>query len=276
MRRRLLFLLSLSAILWFGVGCNRLPEGELVAETSEPGYEEGRRLLRQGKEQEALAAFTRVIEFRSDGAPESHLEVGLLYDEEMKDPISAIYHFRKYLALKPNAPQSDLVRQRIDNSIKDFARTLPAQPLENQALRNDLLDVVESLKRENNRLKDEIAMTRSNASLNGSSRPMVADLSAPSRPSPTARATNSPISIVPMNADEDRVTARPTRPEAAPPQPAKTGLMHTVAKGDTLYGLARKYYNSAARVNDILAANRGSLNSVNDPLQIGMQLVIPE
>ncbi len=275
-RRLLLLLLSLSASLWFGAGCNRLPEGELVAETNEPGYEEGRRLLRQGKEQEALASFTRVIESRSDGAPESHLEVGLLYDEEIKDPIAAIYHFRKYLELKPNSPQSDLVRQRIDNSIKNFARTLPAQPLENQIMRNDLLDVVESLKKENNRLKDEVAMLRSNASLGGSSRPMVADLTSPARSSAAVRSATSPISIVPMNDEAARPTARPTRPEDAAARPAQSGRTHVVAKGDTLYGLARKYYNSSARVNDIVAANRGILNSVNDPLQIGMQLVIPQ
>lgn len=274
-RRLLLLLLSLSASLWFGAGCNRLPEGELVAETNEPGYEEGRRLLRQGKQQEALASFTRVIESRSDGAPESHLEVGLLFDEEIKDPIAAIYHFRKYLELKPNSPQSDLVRQRIDNSIKNFARTLPAQPLENQIMRNDLLDVVEDLKKENNRLKDEVAMYRSNASLAGSSRPMVADLTSPTRSTTATRASTSPISIVPMNDEAERPLLRPTRPEevAARPVPGRT---HTVAKGDTLYGLARKYYNSSARVNDIVAANRGILNSVNDPLQIGMQLVIPQ
>jgi nucleoid-associated protein YgaU len=248
----------------------------MVAETSEPGYEEGRRLLRQGKEQAALAAFSRVIETRSDGAPESHLEVGLLYEEEIKDPISAIYHFRKYLELKPNSPQSDLVRQQIDNSIKSFARTLPAQPLENQILRNDLLDVVENLKRENNRLKDEVANLRSNSAFAETSRGTVADLSQPARSPATSPIKPSPFTSVPISDLEDRPTAPPTRPEAAPTRVATSGRIHAVVKGDTLYGLARRYYNSPARVQDIVAANRGSLNSVNDPLQIGMQLVIPE
>lgn len=264
------------ACLWLGPGCNRLPEGELVAENNEPSYEEGRRLLRQGKEQAALAAFSRVIESRSDGAPESHLEVGLLYEEEIKDPIAAIFHFRKYLELKPNSPQSDLVRQQIDNSIKSFARTLPAQPLENQILRNDLLDVVEKLKKENNRLKDEVAGLRGNTTLAGVSRGSVADLSAAPRATNPTPARTSPITSVPISELVERPASRPTRPEAVPAQAPSSGRIHAVVKGDTLYGLARRYYNSPARVKDIVAANRGSLNSANDPLRIGMRLVIPE
>ena len=87
--------------------------------------------------------------------PESHLEVGLLYQLEVKDPIAAIYHFRRFLELKPNSPQADLVRGRIDAATRNFARTLPAQPLENQLIRNDHLDVIETLQRENTRLKEQ-------------------------------------------------------------------------------------------------------------------------
>ena len=143
MRQLRQFIIPLVCVGLLLPGCNRLPEGETVAEINEPAYEEGKRLIRQGREQAALASFARVIESRKDGAPESHLEVGLLYENEVKDPIRAIYHFRRYLELKPNSPQADLVRGRIEGATRDFARTLPAQPLENQTLRNDLLDVVD-------------------------------------------------------------------------------------------------------------------------------------
>lgn len=52
------------------------------------------------------------------------------------------------------------------------------------------------------------------------------------------------------------------------------GNVHTVAKGDTLYSLARRYYGADARWRDIYNANRGKLRSP-DAIQIGMQLVIP-
>lgn len=260
---------------WFVTGCGRLPEGEMIAEVSEPSFEEGKRLLRQGKQQAALAAFTRVIDARRDGAPESHLEVGLLYQLEIKDPVSAIYHFRRHLELKPNSPQADLVRQRIDAATRDFARTLPAQPMENQILRNDLLDVVEQLKRENTRLKDEVALLRNHAAqAGGATRPAVADLGggASGPPPRQAAVASSPFSSVPLN--DAPVVARPTRPEAAPPA-ITGGKKHTVVKGDTLYNLARRYYSNPSRAKDIYAANRNVMRSDSD-LQIGMELVIPD
>ena len=59
--------------------------------------------------------FLKVIQKRGlNESPESHLEVGLLYQFHFKDPIAAIFHYRKFRELKPNSPQADLVRQRID------------------------------------------------------------------------------------------------------------------------------------------------------------------
>ena len=49
---------------------------------------------------------------------------------------------------------------------------------------------------------------------------------------------------------------------------------HTVVKGDTLYALARCYYDSAQRWKDIYEANRDRLTDP-DLLLIGEVLVIP-
>jgi nucleoid-associated protein YgaU len=52
--------------------------------------------------------------------------------------------------------------------------------------------------------------------------------------------------------------------------------IHTVRTGDTLYNIARQYYDTAstARVNAIYEANRDVLRSTTD-LRPGMQLRIP-
>lgn len=273
-----LFVVSL-ALMLAGAGCDRLPKTEQVAEINEPDYVEGQRLLRQGNEQAALAAFTRVIHARPDDAPESHLEVGLLFLQEVKDPIAAIYHFRRYLELKPNSQSRDLVQQRIEVAIRDFARTLPAQPMENQMMRNDLLDVVERLQVENTRLKDEVAMLRAVTSADGPvALRQTANVSAArSSPavvvdSPAESARPSRFTAAPDEQAVQRQTAPPTRPTSALPTSQR---IHTVVKGDTLYSLARRYYRNSTRAKDIYAANRGQMRSQND-LQIGMQLVIPE
>ena len=49
---------------------------------------------------------------------------------------------------------------------------------------------------------------------------------------------------------------------------------HTVAKGDTLYSLARQYYGDQRRWKDIYNANRSTINDPN-MIRVGQRLVIP-
>ncbi|MCO6436964.1 MAG: LysM peptidoglycan-binding domain-containing protein [Phycisphaerae bacterium] len=49
---------------------------------------------------------------------------------------------------------------------------------------------------------------------------------------------------------------------------------HQVAKGDTLFGLARLYYNDQRRWKDIYEANRAALPDPNR-IRVGQKLVIP-
>ena len=49
---------------------------------------------------------------------------------------------------------------------------------------------------------------------------------------------------------------------------------HTVAKGDTLYALARRYYSDQRRWKDIFAANRDSIGDANK-IRVGQRLMIP-
>lgn len=156
---RLLCWLCLSLTLAL-TGCDRPSGLPFTSEDNDPDYTRGKQLIRQGREQEALAAFLRVIATRNDEAPESHLEAALLYQQQLKDPIAAIYHFRKYLELQPNSRQAALVRQRIDAAKRDFARTLPAHPLEDASVKLEFMDQLERLQRENDDLKAEITALR--------------------------------------------------------------------------------------------------------------------
>ena len=71
---------------------------------------------------------------------------------------------------------------------------------------------------------------------------------------------------------DDYVAQAPPPSTFEPVQPsAKT---HVVIKGDTLYGLARMYYNNASRWRDIYQANGTSLSDPNR-IRIGQELVIP-
>jgi LysM repeat protein len=207
----------LALVLMLGwAGCGDSERFSYASEADEPNYREGQSLLKAGRRQEALTAFLKVIDKRRDDAPESHLEVGLLYAQHINDPLSAIYHFRKYLALRPNSPQAPLVRQRIDAAIRDFARTLPAQPLDSSQLqRVDLVATLDRLKQENEALKQQLADTRAGRGL--------PPLAAAAEPASTVQARTAPApasETVSFSVDSAAVPTVRTRP--APATPVRT------------------------------------------------------
>ena len=52
------------------------------------------------------------------------------------------------------------------------------------------------------------------------------------------------------------------------------GSTHLVAKGDTLFALARRYYSDQSRWKDIWEANRSAVPNP-DQIRVGQELVIP-
>jgi tetratricopeptide (TPR) repeat protein len=120
--------------------CACAPNGlEVVGETDEKQYQLAKDYQGQGRTEEALSAFLRVIDARRD-APESHFEAGYIYLDSMKDPVKAIYHFDRYLQFKPQSPQATQVRQLIETAQKEFARQLPAHPYQGELDRIDLME----------------------------------------------------------------------------------------------------------------------------------------
>lgn len=300
LRRRLLPLAAAVALALGLAGCGDDGRRSYATETDEPYYRQAEQMKRAGRQQEALSAYLKVIEKRGDDAPESHLEAGLVYLHHIRDPIAAIYHFRKYLALRPNSPLAPQVKQRIDAAIRDFARTLPAQPLETQLQRVDLIAAMDKLKLENDLLKQRIADLQAgresgadiasaetpaertvgtasgapvsaqagdanNFSLNLDSIPTVRTRPSPARPQPAApAATTRPSS-----------SAAQKQPATATPPSTRGARTHTVTKGDTLMSLSLRYYGTRSRWRDIYQANRATMKNESD-LRAGAQLTIPQ
>ncbi len=298
MRTRL-FSFVMLVLLLVVAGCERADVAVFTVEGDEPGYRRGKDLIKQGRNQEALSEFLKVIEKRGiNNSPESHLEVGILYQFHIKDPISAIYHYRKFRELKPNSQQADLVRQRIDAAVRDFARSLPVQPLENQLDRLDMSELAKRLQIENDKLKLDLAAARAGRILPAQEGETAVEdapvQNMPARQGPVAVANLSPVQL--SNEDDEAVQAPvPVRPPVNPPsrvsqaantpRPAPTPppsnrttgayRRHVVAKGDTLYSLAQKYYGNRSRWKDIYAANRDVMRSPDD-YKIGLELKIPQ
>lgn len=277
-----------------GTGCAPQTALPYTAEVDDADYRRGKELLRMGRDSDALKQFLKVIDQRGGAAAESHMEAGILYHKHIKDPISAIYHYRRYRELRPNTEQARLVLQSIDACIRDFARTLPAQPLDNQVARTDLMDAIDRLQRENLQLKEQLAAAR--AAILETSRQPAAGFVEPSQggfvvdpvePGPVARQPvpeySAPVGVTPVTPTPTPTpTPRPpvqqvVTPPTPPPPPVNMAGMrrHVVQKGDTLQSISLRYYGTRSRFRDIYAANRDVMPN-EGTLRIGMELRIPQ
>ncbi len=173
-----------------------------------------------------------------------HLELGLLYDDKLGDPISAIYHYRQYLELKPDSPKRPLVENFIDRAKLNLIAKIPQAPL---AEPGDLARIQ----------SEKAALLQENATL----QQRVSELEKALAGQPVAAAPQPPA---------PPPVSTPTEPPVARP----TVRTHTVQKSDTLYSLAEKYYGSKSDWAKIYAANRQTMRSPNE-LKVGQQLVIP-
>src|SRR5215472_10331612 len=76
-------------------------------------------LMQDADNKSAKGDFERAVnlyEAALDDSPrgaEVHYKLALLYDDKLNDPVSALYHFKRYLALSPNGAHAKDVRDSI-------------------------------------------------------------------------------------------------------------------------------------------------------------------
>ena len=76
-------------------------------------------LMQDADSKSASGDFQRAInlyEAALDDSPrcaEIHYKLALLYDDKLNDPVSALHHFKRYLALSPNGPHANEVTKSI-------------------------------------------------------------------------------------------------------------------------------------------------------------------
>jgi len=281
-RRGVLIIAILGAALL--AGCGERERAGVSAETEEPYYLQGKQLLRQGRTPEALNAFLKAIDRRGENpSPESHLEVGILHLNHTKDYLAACYHFRRYLKAQPNSKQTPYVLGMVEAAKREFARTVPGRPLEDQSVRMGLDEEIGRVRRENEELRAEVAVLRGGGAVPVARSARLIALPPEIRvaPPPVATVMDSPIVPAPASrppAPPPPAAAAmfPPRDPGSPSTPARSatpaGRTHTVVARDTLYSIARRYN---VRVEEIAAANPATIPTVGAPLRVGTVLKIP-
>ena len=246
MKKHLIRLLLILLLPMLVSSCGQ--SGPIVEEVDDSAFQRGRSFLKVGKDEEALDEFLSVTR-RTINCPKSHLEVGRLFLtlKSRKDPISAIYHFRRFLLLEKDSREAPKVEQLIVSAEREIIRDLPGEPY------SDYLDSL-TLRDENVKLTREVSDLRARLGLplSGNSLPPVNSISTPVKSSVT----------------------KPTLPTKTNTTPSARARTYKVKQGDSLYAISRKLYGDSSYIDLIYQANRQSLPS-KDSLKLGQTLLIP-
>lgn len=246
----------------------------IVEETEEQQFKLAKDFQSQGRYEDALITYLGLIAYRHE-SPESHLEVGYIYLQTLKDPIRSIYHFDRYLELKPESQRAPQVKQLIETAKLAFLRQLPTKPFQGDMDRLDLLEVIADLRDENSALKqkynralDELARVQKSLNITEPD-----DLSVYTD---TSTRLSSSASMMGSPNFEANSVNQPTniQSEDSPIDPRLIPKSYVVQSGDTLSKISKRFYGTANRWNDIYQANRDRLSSARS-LRVGQELLIP-
>jgi LysM repeat protein len=213
-------------------------------EEKEPHFVLGKGRINAMDYQGAVQAFEESLEANPRSAA-AHFELGWLYDEKESDPAAAIYHYRQYLKLSPNAGNAEVIRQRIESCKQQLAADvlpLPSTPAAQKQI-NQLIE-------QNQQLQDEVNKWRAwyasqPAGKNASPSPLNSGV-APVAANPAATSPASNASS-PSGRQGERASAGTAASRPAP-------RTHKVAAGETAVRIARQYGIS---LDALLAANPG-------------------
>ena len=198
--------------------------------------------------QGAIEAFEQALEAnpRSGAA---HLELGWLFAKNEADPAAAIYHYEKFLKLRPDADNVETIRGHIFRLKQELAKgVLPIPPS------TEIQRQMEQLADENRQLRDQVGKLQIAASqVSSNNRTVVASstIALPDHVSATARPSGGTTAA--LRTDRVAIATR----------------AHKVQAGDTPVAIARRYN---VKLDALLTANP-SLNPRR--MQVGQSLVIP-
>src|SRR5258706_8647322 len=149
-------LFSFTPVIFFSLAlCGCFPSGSgQVDEEKEPHFLAGKSRVSGMDYPGAIEAFEKALEVNPRSAA-AHYELGILFAEKANQPATAIYHYEKFLELRPGAGNADVVQQHILALKQELAKgllPLPATP--------DVQQRLDQLADENRRLKEGLERIR--------------------------------------------------------------------------------------------------------------------
>lgn len=110
----------MAAVVLAAAGCSRGVAWMDQKDLSLPLVQRAADRVAEGDIESAVRLYHKALE-QEPNAARAHLDLAFLLQEHRKDYIGAIYHYRRYLELRPDAEKKDLVEERIRLAEQLFA-----------------------------------------------------------------------------------------------------------------------------------------------------------
>ena len=217
--------------------------------------EENNPRIRKGLEQAQLKQWNEAIRHFKVALSENaelarpDLELALIYHQQKKNYIRAIYHYERYLEKRPNSEKAELIADWIRQAKISLAAEIGQSS-------GDISQEIIRLTRENNLLRKQLSR-----------------MAAPgihSKPLPTKAPSVEKIAPV-VSPDPTPVSAKPI---ARIQTPAPIPETYQVLPGDTLSRIAKTVYGDSGKWEEIYGANLDKMKNEND-LKAGQIITIP-
>jgi len=221
------------------------------------------RSFAQAEKKYALQEYPEAVQLYEaslDGTPktaEIHYKLGLIYEEKINAPVSAIHHFQRYLELAPKGAHAREAHKFLKEDQFKLSTTLgngaTVSQEEAKRIKNSNLELQKKVLQ----MKDELEAAK---------KARVALPKTPPAKTPGGKTASKATAIK---------EAVPAKPEQAQ-KPLKPGVRtYTVKPGDTFAAISRKFYkNNSARWKEIQTANFGEVEGTTK-LKPGMVLMVP-
>ena len=249
-------LLLLLALVLAGCRLGSTTQGD---EQKDPYFLAGKNRLQERDYAGAVDMFEKALDVNPRSAS-AHFELGVLYEQQQNDFAAALYHYQRTVMLNSNTPFADLARQRMQECKRELAKSV-VQPLSMESLQREL----ENQRAENQRLRQQLAQWQNYYEGRGFT--FSNTFPAPTNPSPAPPATQSAALVRP--ATERSAARTASNPGARTNFSTPSQRMHTIASGETLASIARRYN---IRLSALQAANPATDAKRIRP---GQTLIIP-
>lgn len=236
------FLFITCALLLTGCGGKSGAELDLSDE-KDSRVQKGLELVQQKDWDDAVKQFDTAL-LKKPELARPDLELAMIYHQQKKNYVRAIYHYERYLDKRPLTEKRALIQEWVKQAKVSLAGEAGGSG-------GNVSEELVRLTRENNMLRQQLAAFQGKTA----AAPAVANVKTILTDAPAPKPAPAPVVQTPPPA----------------PKPART---YTVRSGDTLSRIAGSVYGDTTQWKKIYEANRAQMRSESD-IKVGQTLIIP-